>query len=100
MKKSSHHVSANIFYLLLPAFLPVAEHLQHLDTVVQHAFARCGEAYERFCAAVYEDARAEFFSQIKECIATERVLRCEVEYQFNIVGSRRNGTCCRHSGAM
>ena len=52
------------------AFLPVAEHFQHLDAVVQHAFARCGEAYERLCAAVYEDARAEFFRQIKEGVAT------------------------------
>ena len=77
--------------LLLRAFASVAEHLQHLDAVVQHAFARCGEAYERFCAAVYEDARAEFFSQIKECVSAEGVLCCEIENQFHIVGGRRNG---------
>ena len=80
-----------LFNFLLP-FLPVAEHLQHLDAVVQHVFARCCEAYERLCAAVYEDAGAEFFRQIKECVSAEGVLCCEIEYQLHIVGGRRNST--------
>ena len=71
--------------LLLSAFASVAEYLQHPDAVFQHAFARCGEAYERLCAAVYEDAKAESFGQIKECIAAEGVLCREVEYQLYII---------------